>query len=383
LVACDPLDLLGSGNIPTSRIIDPAPLGPRQAWALLAAATRELLWGLPAVSREIRAWRARAAAIPDKTLREDALDSITHKRDHAEGAALFWVLPDRRDRQLLRLLVAYQTIWDFLDNVSERNTDRANGRQLHLALVEALDPGAPISDYYRHHPWKDDGGYLRALVETCRRSCVALPSFELVRSPVLAGVAMCAVQSFNHDPDPKSRDAALYAWAERESSGDRAIAWFEFAAAASAFTPHALLALAAEPSCTEGDIAEVLAAYFPWASLTITMLDSYADRLDDAANGDHSYISHYGGSDAAVERLREIVDRTTRAVGGLRNGHRHTVIVACMVAMHLSREGAHTPGMRQNTQALARAGGSLSRLLLPLVRIWRTAYLRRAATDGR
>jgi tetraprenyl-beta-curcumene synthase len=67
------------------------------------------LWGLPAVSREIDAWRARAQAIPDLPLREDALHSLTHKRDHSEGAALFWVLPRSRDQRLLRLLVAYPT----------------------------------------------------------------------------------------------------------------------------------------------------------------------------------------------------------------------------------------------------------------------------------
>jgi cytochrome P450 len=364
-------------------MIDPAPLGPRQAWTLLAAATRELLWGLPAVARELDAWRARAQAIPDRQLREDALHSITRKRDHAEGAALFCVLPRSRDRRLLRLLVAYQTTWDFLDNLSERDTGAANARQLHLALSEALDPGAPISDYYRHHPCKDDGGYLRALVECCRVGCATLPSYSRVRPYVLAGVAMCSVQSANHDPDPARRDAALRAWAERESSGYPTFEWFELTAAASAFTPHVLLALAAEPSCEEGDIAKAVAAYFPWVSLAITMLDSYVDRLEDLAGGSHSYISHYGDGDVAVQRLCEIVERSTHEARGLRNGHRHATLVACMVAMHLSRDRAHAPDMRAGTRALARAGGSLTRLLLPLLRAWRAVYLQRAATDAR
>ena len=358
------------------RITDPAPLGPRQAWALLAVASRELLWGLPAVSRELHLWRARAEAIPDRPLREDALESIAHKRDHAEGAALFWVLPKNRDRHLLRLLVAYQTTWDFLDNVSERGAGagEVNGRQLHLALSEALDPGAPISDYYRYHPWKDDGGYLRTLVETCRASCEALPSYSCVRPHVLAGVRRCAVQSLNHNSDTDRRDAALEDWAVREFPGERTMRWFELTAAASAFTPHVLLALAAESSCEEGDIARALAAYFPWVSLAITMLDSYADRLEDLASGSHSYISHYGDADTAVQRLCEIVDRTAREARGLRNGHRHATLVACMVAMHLSRDGAYASDMRAGTQALAGAGGSLTRLLLPLVRAWRAAY---------
>ena len=89
--------------------------------------------------------------IPDAPIREDALNSIERKRGHTDGAALFWILPRHRDLNLLRLLVAYEIIWDFLDSANERaaRAGPANGRQLHLALIEALDPVAPISDYYR------------------------------------------------------------------------------------------------------------------------------------------------------------------------------------------------------------------------------------------
>jgi cytochrome P450 len=342
-----------------------------------------LLWGLPAVSRELNAWRRRAEAIPQKPLREDALNSIRQKRDNAEGAALFWILPGHRDRHLLRLLVAYQTIWDFLDNVSERDTDEANGRQLHLALVEALDPEAPISDYYKHHPWKDDGGYLRALVEACRESCEALPSYTLVRPHVLEGVRRCSVQSLNHSSTPGRRDAALKTWAKSEFPGEHTMRWFELTAAASAFTPHALFALAAEPRCEHRDIAHAYAAYFPWISLAIAMLDSYVDQLDDAACGNHSYIAHYDNDDLAMRRLGEIVDRTLRGANGLRNGHRHAVIAGCMVAMYLSKARADSPEMRARTKALANAGGSLTRALLPLLRMWRAVYLQRATTTRR
>jgi tetraprenyl-beta-curcumene synthase len=236
-----------------------------------------------------------------------------------------------------------------------------------------------MSDYYRHHPWKDDGGYLRALVEACRQSCLALPSYTRVRAHVLAGVELAAVQGANHHLDPERRDAALQAWAARQAPDHGAMAWFEFTAAASGFMPHVLLALAAESSCEEGDIAAAQAAYFPWVSLVVTMLDSYADLIDDAASSRHSYIAHYGDTETAVERLCEIVDRVTRDVRTLRNGHRHATLVACMVAMYLSTDGARAPDMRAGTRALAGAGGSLTRLLLPVLRIWRAAYLRRAA----
>src|ERR1700734_4377112 len=94
-----------------------------QTKALVGAVARELCWGLRAVSREVEVWRGRAATIPDHTLRQDALSSLESKRGNTDGAALFWTLPDRRRPQLLRLLVTYEIMCDFLDNVSERGAD--------------------------------------------------------------------------------------------------------------------------------------------------------------------------------------------------------------------------------------------------------------------
>jgi tetraprenyl-beta-curcumene synthase len=127
---------------------DPLSLSPRQVWVLLAAASRQLLWGLRGASLESNVWRERALSIPDTPIGEDALESIEHERGHADGAALFWILPPRRDPNLLRLLVRHQIIWDLLDCVNELAAceGTTNGRQLHLALIEALDPGAPIPD---------------------------------------------------------------------------------------------------------------------------------------------------------------------------------------------------------------------------------------------
>jgi tetraprenyl-beta-curcumene synthase len=363
---------------------DPLPLSPRQVSALLSAATRELLWGLPAVSGEIGAWTALARTIPDAPIREDALSSIKSKRGHADGAALFWILPRRRDLNLLRLLVAYQTIWDFLDTVNERGAaagaGTGNGLQLHAALVDALDPTAPISDYYRHHPWRDDGGYLRTLVETCRRACAGLPSYGRVKPLVVREARRAQVLALNHDTDPCDRDEALRVWAGREFAADRSASWFELSGAASAsLTIHAFLALAARPACSETEIRRTCSAYFPWISGVATMLDSYVDQAEDELNGDHRYVGHYASTSAAGERLRALVARSTSEARRLRNGHRHAVITSCMIAMYLSKDSARTPEMRASTASLVRAGGSLTRLLLPILRIWRIAFAQEAA----
>jgi len=355
---------------------DSLPLFPRQVFALVGAATRELSWGLSAASKEINAWRARALTIPDLAIREDALSSIDRKRGHTDGAALFSILPADRDCKLLRLLVSYEIIWDFLDSVNERgaHAGTANGRQLHLALVEALDPGIPISDYYRFHPWNDDGGYLRALVETCRRDCSVLPSYGRVRPIVVREAERAQVLALNHDTDPRERDRALEEFSEREFSEERRLAWFELTGAASAsLTIHAFLALAAQPACSELDLERTKAAYFPWLSTATTMLDSYVDQAEDRLNGDHRYIAHYGSPAEARDRLHRVLARSIAEARRLKDGRRHSVIAACMIAMYLSKDSARAPGMRASTDGFVRAGGSLTRMLLPILRVWRIA----------
>jgi tetraprenyl-beta-curcumene synthase len=280
---------------------------------------------------------------------------------------------------LLRLLVAYQTTWDYLDSAGERgaHAGEANGRELHRALVAALDPRTADLDFYRLHPWQDDNGYLLALVGACREGCAALPGYRRVRPLLIRAADGCAVQALNHTLDPHERDGALREWAEREHPGG--MPWYERTAAASAsVAPHVLLALAAEPLPDEHEIARVRNAYF-WAALAIAMLDSHADRAEDNATGDHSYIAHYPDAATADRRLEEIIDRTMRAARSLRDGRRHMVIAACMIAMYLSKESAHNPAAPPATRRLLDAGGSLTRLLLPVLRLWRGVYALRSA----
>jgi tetraprenyl-beta-curcumene synthase len=361
---------------------DPAPLTADQLWALVRAATRELLWGLRTVSKEMHAWRTRALEIPDQALRSDALHALENKRTHADGAALFWTLPRRRNMHLLRLLVAYELIWDLLDNLSERAAaaGHIDGYHLHLAIVEAIDPDRPISDYYRRHPGSDDGGYLRALVETCREACTALPSYPRVRALAIREAHRAQVLGINHDTDPVRQEQALKDWVEHELPGNHDAQWFELSGAASApLAIHALLALAAEPVCSQSDIARIHAAYFPWLCAATTMLDSYVDQAEDTKNGDHSYIAHYPDKNSAARGVQDLVRQATLEARSLPGGPKHAVIAAAMTAMYLSKSSAYAPSLAATTQVLIDAGGSLTRLLLPVLRVWRAAYSQRSA----
>ncbi len=327
-------------------------------------------------------WRTHAAAIPDVTIRADALDALENKRPNTDGAALLWTIPERRYPALLRLIVAYEIMGDFLDSTVERGAHVGilNGRQLHLALVDAVDIDRPTSDYYRHHPWKDDGGYLQGLVDTCRIGCRMLPSYRSVRPLLLRAATLAQVQGLNHEPDIPFREEMLEAWAAREGDPANELDWHETAGAASAWlTVIALMAVAAEPAPASDHGFEVFLAYSPWIGLTAALLDSYGDLMEDRRNDANSFISRYGSVRTAVERIDEIALRATLEARRLPDGQRHVVIVASMIALYLSKDSTRTPEMRQFRWLLLRAGGPLAMLLAPVLRAWRIVYLLREA----
>lgn len=367
-------------DLPPQTSSKPATLSARQLRVVCQAATRELTWALPSVAHEVRQWRALASAIPDEMIRQDALASLAHKRGHTDGAALFCILVPDRDSSLLRLLVAYEIMWDYLDSVNERGANRGqvNGRQLHLALVEALDPDLPISDYYRYHPRREDG-YLETLVRICRDACCRLPSYEAVRSLLVREAWRAQVLGINHELDPLNRDRALREWAQREWPDGHETSWYELTGAASAsLTIHALFALAAKPGTSAAEITSVHRAYSPWISAATTMLDSYVDQAEDTRNGDHSYVAHYPTGDVAVRRVGELVSRSVQEASRLPDGERHLLIVTAMQAMYLTKDSARAAAMREHTHALIRAGGPLASLLLPILRLWRVVYAQRS-----
>lgn len=374
--------------------------GLRRQTATLARSTgRELFWGLRGASREVSHWRKQAEAIPDPQLRADALEALGRKRGSIDGAVLFWTLPDRRCGDLLKVLVAYEVLADYLDCVSERGAERGveNGHQLHLALVEALEVSPPttpeISDYYRYHRSGDDGGYARALVSTCRSGCERLPSYEAVKPFLMRAAGHSGVLGLNHEPDPARREAVLKEWADDQIPADPARPadpadehWYERAAGSSAWvTVLAMLALAAEPTraiggCVQNDeVARTYDAYMQWIAPAGAMLDSFADIEEDDLSGDHSYVAHYPSMDVATERIAELVRESRREIQALPGAARHSVVLSSMVAFFLSKDSVRAPELRASARELRRAGGPLVALLLPVLRLWRTAYGQRSA----
>lgn len=356
---------------------DSAPLSARQLWALSAAAARELTWGLPSVARHVRRWQALAAQIPDAPIRDEALAALRKKRSHIDGAALFSIIPRVRKPALLGLLVAYEIIWDFLDSINERSATSglANGLELHGALVAGIDPSQPQSSYFQHCAWRDDGGYLQALVAACRTCCGRSPSYIFAREHLIREAIRGQICAINHDPDPGRRDSALEMWAKHEMHPADDTLWFELTAAASTdLTIFALLAASSEATCVASQMHSLSRAYFPWASSLAAMLDSYVDQEEDAANRDHNYFAHYHTPEHGTQRICALMRRSLLEARTLSAGEKHTLIVASMFAMYLSKSSAISPATQATTRRMVESGGSLTHVLHPILRLWRTVY---------
>lgn len=144
------------------------------AWAsglvsLIGAARSLVVFSVAVVPRlraQLRVWELVARAIPDPRLRAQALDCPHRKASNAEAAAVFSLLAPRRCRSgVVALLVALQVLTDFLDTFSD---PLRNGLMPHCALADAVRGRAEGTDYYRHHGERDDGGYIRQVVESAR-----------------------------------------------------------------------------------------------------------------------------------------------------------------------------------------------------------------------
>ncbi|HEX7290270.1 MAG TPA: DUF2600 family protein [Conexibacter sp.] len=352
----------------------------RELSALAAVMARFWLVVFPLVRAELRAWQRLAAEIPDPALREQALATLDSERLSAAGAALFAATTRRvRDRQLVRALVAYQVICDYLDTLAEQpGADPIrNGALLHRALADAVGDG-PLADHYRHHVARDDGGYLTALIAACREGCATLPAYGAVRASAAREAARNEVQGINHAP-ADVREPRLRAWAERQRATDASAAgdarWFELAAAgSSSLAVLALIAAAADGDTTGTEAERIRRAYFPWIEASSTLLDSVADRERDRDGGELNFVSHYPTQAIAAARLHAVTARALAGARRLPRGERHAVLVVGMIALHVSEPGAWLPWARPVTaEVLSAADSAAMPLLLLLLRAWRGA----------
>jgi len=327
---------------------------------LLRRIAREVL---PLTASELARWEARIASIPNAELRRQARASITLKRFHCEGGSVFAALRPGCAPTLVRLIVALQTISDYLDNLCDRSVscDEADFRQLHQAMLDAVDDAGPLHDYYSLHPNREDGGYLVALVRECQACLRELPSYPLVRERVQRLVGLYNdLQVYKHGPLER-RETQLEDWFAREGDAWRELYWWEFAAACgSTLAVFALLAAAALPGLRPDEAERLEAAYFPWICGLHILLDYLIDQAEDTAGGDLNLVSYYPDPVAQRLRLVRFVREARSRAAALPDPAFHATVVEGLPGLYLSDSKVRPQRLHRVAWDLLAAGGPAS-----------------------
>lgn len=344
----------------------------RQSREFARATRRYWLGVFPVVRREASGWRRQARSIPAESLRRQAVDTHRVTRN-PEGAAAFAVLAPRASRErVTRMLVAFQTMFDYVDTVSEQSgadDPLADARQLHLALDASVSPDPPRNDYYELHPDKDDGGYLTAQVAVCREIMVSLPSYPLVEEAVRRSAVRCA----EAESQVNATGSVLAPGADgsrTELGDDQALRWWEVGAGASScLCVLALMASAADPALSEDDVRRIELAYHPWIAALSTMLDSLVDLDEDLARGFASQIERYSSIEEAAQRLSMIASRSFEMVADLPQGGLHLAILIGMASYYLAARQAWNTRTEPISRSVVDALGPLMKSAIAIHRI--------------
>ncbi|WCN36525.1 tetraprenyl-beta-curcumene synthase family protein [Aneurinibacillus uraniidurans] len=295
----------------------------------------------PAVKAEISRWRTQAEQIPDSELRRQALDSIKNKTFHCEGGCVYVSAEMERAPQLIRLIVAYQTISDYLDNLCDRSTsaEADNFTRLHQAMLDAVSGEHPrdVDYYYAYNAEKDDGGYLRDLVATCQAEIARLPQYALVRQYVIELASLyCDLQIHKH-VTPEQRESRLFVWWQEKRHLAPLLEWQEFAAATgSTLGVFHLFQVASSHTLTAGRAQAIREAYFPWVCALHILLDYLIDLEEDQLGGDLNFISYYGNEQHIYRRLHYIVEQAQQHVEVLPDAKFHRMIIDGLLGLYLS-----------------------------------------------
>lgn len=316
---------------------------------------------LPLVRQELAPWRRRAAEIPDPQLRDAAAQALS-KTGNIEGAALFATLvPSAHRRTSARALVTFQTAYNYLDALSELPSADpvANGRQLHRALLTALDPGEAHLDYYAHNPGRADSGFLTALIDSCSGALADLPSYTAL-APAAIGAAQRIVdfQALNLAEGDGGHNA-LRRWASSATPASSGAAWWETAAAAgSSLAVHALIAAAADPELDPWEPGRLDLAYGGPVGALHSLLDSLVDRREDSDGGRPSLLGYYSSPADAAIRLAALAKQARMATGTLPDPNGHRVILTAMCSYYLSAPECTGTEAQTIQRALTRALGA-------------------------
>jgi tetraprenyl-beta-curcumene synthase len=302
-------------------------------------------------------------------VRRTALVALATKRFHCEGAAAL-VGPDPR---AVRWVVAYQTLVDFLDSVTDRGplVPARTIRRLHDAALDAVEGRAP-RPYFAGHPW-NDGGYTAWLVAEVQAAGRDLPGWTTVTAPALRLARRYAeLQTLKHQPEVGRRARALSAWVRAHRAPGEDLAWWEWAAAAgSTLGIFALVREAVAGPVPPDRVRDLLACYSPWMGALHILLDYFVDQEEDRVGGDFNFVACYPSDRAAATGLARVFGRTLAECGRLHDAGYHRWIALGLVGFYLADRKV-SGRLVEPAERLLRTAGVASRLVRAVARVARS-----------
>jgi len=294
---------------------------------------------LPEVDGALDGWREVAEAIPDPELRKQAIDSMTHKKFHCQGGAIYATANLPMRHVLIPLIVAFQTISDYLDNLCDRSTslDPDDFRLLHQSMLDAVTPSAPLRNYYELREEQDDGGYLHRLVKTCQSCICLLPSYDVTAALIRRQVELYAELQIHKHINIELREKALTDWCNSHLNRYPELNWNEFAAATgSTLGVFMLFVAASDRHLDKPDANRIEEAYFPYVCGLHILLDYLIDQEEDRIGGDLNFCFYYPDMDITTQRIAFIVREARERIKQLKHPKFHRMVIEGLLALYLS-----------------------------------------------
>lgn len=309
---------------------------------------------LPAVKRELSRWKSLAQTIPEP-LRTQALLSIEHKAFHCLGGSVYAQYPGVHGQTMLSFVVALQTISDYLDNLCDRLgvCDPSAFQLLHKSFRHALNPYAPLNDYYALYPYREET-YLSSLVQQCQKTLQVIPYYHL-NYPYIERLAeyYCELQVLKHSP---RGEELLRSWAASIKSPQE-LTWNEWTAACgSTLGIFMFTALSFQPPQDQDDTFH---AYFPWIQGLHILLDYLIDLEEDNQNGDLNFLTFYPSEETRNRSLISIAQKSKERAIQLVPPSFHQTIVDGLIALYGSDPKVHRQGQTSLIRHIAASGGSV------------------------
>lgn len=292
----------------------------------------------PQVRQELAYWKSRAEQIPNKELRTQAIASISSKRFHCQGGGVYAILANKRWKDSIRFIVAYQTISDYLDNLCDRSSslDPSDFRLLHQSMLDALSPQTSAENYYKLRVDQDDGGYLLELVKTCQTILGNVSGYEHIQDTVMKLCKLYGDLQVHKHVDHKERVPRLTSWFEENKTDCPQLSWYEFSAAAGSTLGIFCLVTYTLGGEMSSDLAsDIFRGYFPYMQGLHILLDYYIDQNEDQTEADLNFCTYYKSQTDLKERLQYFIKETNKHVQKLPDHHFHEMVQRGLVGLYL------------------------------------------------